>query len=99
MLFVNRLINGPANINDRAVIVILIVFNISRVDFSPLPIRSNLLAPIFCPTKVEIAAEKFIAGITANESIRIATLYAAIVGTPKLLTIRYKAKKPNENNA
>ncbi len=34
---------------------------IISVAFNPRPIRSNLLAPIFCPTNVEIAAEKFIA--------------------------------------
>ena len=45
---------------------------ILRVAINPALTLSILFAPIFCPTKVDKAAEKFIAGSEASESIRIA---------------------------
>ena len=45
---------------------------IFKVASKPALTRCGLLAPRFCPTKVESAAAKFMAGIAARESIRMA---------------------------
>ncbi len=49
--------------------------DISRVAINPRLTLSDLPAPMFCPTKVARAAEKFMAGRMARLSILMAAAY------------------------
>jgi hypothetical protein len=69
---VKTAINGSAKPRAIKLMLMAMVAVISKVALSPLAMRCILFAPIFWPTKVERAAEKFMAGIEANESIRMA---------------------------
>jgi len=89
----NRTIKSP-NSNTPADTKIEIMDDIFKVATNPDRTRSILPAPIFCPTNVDSAAEKFIAGSDANESILAATENAAITLVPKRFTILINAIIP-----
>ena len=62
--------------------------------FSPFFTRSILPAPMFCPTKVEMAIDRLIAGITAKVSTRPAAVKAAMALVPNPFTRRVTAIMP-----
>ena len=86
---VNRRIRGPASVRAMADIVKAKIEVITAVDMRPLRTRSGLFAPRFCPTKVDNAAAKFMAGMAAKESMRNTTEYAATEFVPKGFTSQY----------